>query len=210
MKRKLSLTVFILISILFLQSCGITQELDQSIEVNDALTSTIKEQELLLKDLIKTVEKIEPAFEKDLEIKPGTGRFIDQEGDLYINMEHRKKLLASLEKGKKQLTRHKKELNRIVSKEAVDVDNKKLQLISSSLSIIESNYDSCQSYLETGFEQEETLYTQLPVDDLPSQASILERTFGSVQMVAEETISNMEYTKNLVQEYQEYATSHKK
>lgn len=202
MKRKWS-TIFLFLSALFIfASCGITQELDESLASTKDLTSLIGQQEALINDLLKTVEKIQPSFEKDIDIQPKTGLFQKEEGDLYKNFTKRQELLKELTKGQKQIKQYQKEFKRISDKKAVDVDNDKLKLISSSLNIIHNNYDSLVLYMNTGFEQEETLYNNLPVDNLGEQASIINRTYGSVTMVAEEAVSNMEYTKSLIKQYE--------
>ncbi|MGX7024199.1 hypothetical protein [Vagococcus hydrophili] len=210
MKRKWLAISFLLSTLFFIASCGITQELDESLAVSKELNVVIGQQEAILKDLLKTVEKIEPSFEKDIDAKPKTGLFKEQEGDLYKNFNKRKDLLDELVAGQKELKKYQKEIKRISSKEAIDVDNDKLKLISSSLKIIENNYDSLILYMETGFEQEELLYENLPVDNLSEQGSIINRTYGSVTMVAEESISNMEYTLNLSKNFQKQASTTKK
>ncbi|HCM89382.1 MULTISPECIES: hypothetical protein [Vagococcus] len=209
MKRKWVAISFLLSTLFFITSCGITQELDESLAVSKELNVVIGQQESIIKDLLKTVEKIEPSFEKDMDAKPKTGLFQEQEGDLYKNFNKRKELLDELVAGQKEVKKYRKDLKRISSKEAIDVDNDKLRLISSSLKIIENNYDSLILYMQTGFEQEELLYENLPVDNLTEQASIIDRTYGSVTMVAEESISNMEYTSSLIKNFLKQASVNK-
>lgn len=210
MKRKWLAISFLLSTLLFITACGITQELDESLEVSKELNIIIGQQESIIKDLLKTVEKIEPSFNKDIDAKPKTGLFQDQEGDLYKNFNKRKELLDELLAGQKEVKKYQKEIKRISSKEAIDVDNDKLNLINSSLKIIENNYDSLILYMETGFEQEELLYENLPVDNLSEQGSIINRTYGSVTMVAEESISNMQYTSNLINKFIKQSSLDKK
>lgn len=210
MKRKWSTIFLFLSTLLILTSCGMTQELDESLDLSKELSSVIGQQEALMKDLLKTVEKIQPSFEKDMDAKPDTGLFQDEEGDLYKNFTKRKELLDELTAGQKEVKKFQKEFKRISNKKAVDVDNDKLQLISSSLNIIHNNYDSLILYMNTGFEQEEELYNNLPVDNLEGQGSVIYRTYGSVTMVAEESVSNMEYTASLIKQYEKQAASTKK
>ncbi|MFW7431604.1 hypothetical protein [Vagococcus carniphilus] len=210
MKHKWSTIFLFLSTLLFLTSCGMTQELDESLDLSKELSSVIGQQEALMKDLLKTVEKIQPSFEKDMDAKPDTGLFQDEEGDLYKNFTKRKELLDELTTGQKEVKKFQKEFKRISNKKAVDVDNDKLQLISSSLNIIHNNYDSLILYMNTGFEQEEELYNNLPVDNLEGQGSVIYRTYGSVTMVAEESVSNMEYTASLIKQYEKQAASTKK
>lgn len=209
MKHKWSAIFLFLSTLLIFTSCGITQELDESLASAKDLTSVIGQQEALINDLLKTVEKIQPSFEKDMDIAPETGLFQKEEGDLFKNFNKRQELLKELSKGQKQIKQYQKEFKRISDKEAVDVDNDKLKLISSSLNIIHNNYDSLVLYMNTGFEQEEALYSNLPVDNLSGQASVINRTYGSVTMVAEEAVSNMEYTKSLIKQYEKEATPKK-
>lgn len=210
MKHKWSTIFLFLSTLLFLTSCGMTQELDESLDLSKELSSVIGQQEALMKDLLKTVEKIQPSFEKDMDAKPDTGLFQDEEGDLYKNFTKRKELLDELTAGQKEVKKFQKEFKRISNKKAVDVDNDKLQLISSSLNIIHNNYDSLILYMNTGFEQEEELYNNLPVDNLEGQGSVIYRTYGSVTMVAEESVSNMEYTASLIKQYEKQAATTKK
>ncbi len=196
-----------LISILFLFSaCGMTQELDEALDVSKELRSTLTEQEKLTEELLNKIERIQSAFESDLESQPETGLFNEEEGKLYKNFTERETLLSSLKDGQKTLNSLQSEIQRIAKKQAVDVDNTKLELISSSLQIILNNYDSLILYMETGFEQETALYTNLPVDNLEDQGSVIYRTYGSVSMVGEEMISNMEYTVSLIKEFQTTAS----
>lgn len=208
--KHLKITTLLIATLLFITACGMTQELDESLTVAKELETTIKEQKTTMKELLTQVEKIIPSFEKDLEIEADTGLFATEEGALYKNFTSRETLLAELQSGQKQLGKLQKEVQRISNKNAVDVDHDKLNLISSSLQIILNNYDSLTMYLETGFEQEKELYLNLPVDNLDDQGSVINRTYGSVTMVGEEAISNMNYTLNLVATYQKQAASQKK
>ena len=204
-------TVLLLISTLILMtSCGITQELDESLTASKELQTTINEQKNIMKDLLTNVERILPSFEKDMEENPETGLFNEEEGALYKNYNNRQDIFSELQAGEKDLNKLQKEISRISNKGAVDVDNDKLNLISSSLQIIINNYDSLTLYMETGFEQEEALYTNLPVDNWEEQGSVIYRTYGSVTMVAEEAISNMSYTLSLIKDYQSTAATQTK
>lgn len=208
--KQLKMTILLISTLLFVSACGITQELDESLTVAKNLETTIKEQKDTMKELLNLVERIIPSFEKDLETEPEVGLFVNDEGALYKNFSSREELLTELQSGQKDLVKLQKEVQRISDKNAVDVDHNKLNLISSSLQIILNNYDSLTMYLETGFEQEKELYLNLPVDNLDDQASVINRTYGSVTMVGEEAISNMNYTLNLVKTYQKEAVSQKK
>ncbi|MEG0284955.1 MULTISPECIES: hypothetical protein [Vagococcus] len=208
--KQLKMTILLISTLLFVSACGITQELDESLTVAKNLETTIKEQKDTMKELLNLVERIIPSFEKDLETEPEVGLFVNDEGALYKNFSSREELLTELQSGQKDLVKLQKEVQRISDKNAVDVDHNKLNLISSSLQIILNNYDSLTMYLETGFEQEKELYLNLPVDNLDDQGSVINRTYGSVTMVGEEAISNMNYTLNLVKTYQKEAVSQKK
>lgn len=208
--RKTKLVVLLIALLLFVASCGISQELDESITVSKELETSLTLQQPLLKDLLVNIEKIIPSFDKDIEEKPETGLFNEEAGALYKNYTARQTIYSDIESGQKELKKIQKEFQRINDKNAVDVDQDKLNIISSSLQIIISNYDSLMIYMDTGFEQEEALYTNLPVDNLTDQGSIINRTYGSVTMVAEETKSNIAYTLSLVKTYQEDASVQKK
>ena len=208
--KKTKLTIFLITMLLFVASCGITQELDESLTASKELETVLGEQQKTLKELLTTVERIIPAFDKDMEENPETGLFNEETGALYKNYTTRQTTYSDIEAGQKTLKKLQKEVQRISDKNAVDVDHSKLNLISSSLQIIINNYDSLLLYMETGFEQEEALYSNLPVDNLNDQGSVINRTYGSVTMVAEEAKSNMAYTSNLVKNYQKEASTHKK
>ena len=208
--KQLKMTILLITTLLLTTACGITQELDESLTVAKELETTIKEQRSAMKELLSLVERIFPSFEKDLEIEPEVGLFQQEEGTLYKNFTAREEMLTELHSGQKTLVKLQKEVQRISDKNAVDVDHDKLNLISSSLQIILNNYDSLTMYLETGFEQEKELYNNLPVDNLNDQGSVINRTYGSVTMVGEESISNMNYTLNLVKTYQKEVSNQKK
>lgn len=208
--KQLQTTVLLITTLFFMTGCGITQELDESLTASKELQTTLTEQKKIMKDLLASVEKILPAFERDMAEKPETGLFNDEEGALYKNFTQRQDLLSELQAGEKSLQKLQKEIQRISDKKAVDVDHDKLNLISSSLQIIINNYDSLVLYMETGFEQEEALYTNMPVDNWEEQGSVIYRTYGTVSMVAEESISNMAYTTSLIKAYQQSAESQTK
>lgn len=210
MKNIRKTALFFIGTLFLLTACGITQELDESLAATKELQTTITEQKKILENLLTAVEKIQPSFEKDIDVQPETGLFNDEEGALYKNFNLRKDILSELETGQKSLSKIQSEVQRISDKKALDVDNDKLHLISSSLQIISNNYDSLILYLNTGFEQEEELYTNLPVDNLDDQGSVIYRTYGSVTMVSEEALSNMTYTVSLVKDYETQAAIHKK
>lgn len=210
MKKIRSSIFFLLGALIVLSACGITQELDESLAATKELKTNLTEQKKILEELLTAVEKIHPSFEKDLETQPETGLFNEEEGSLYKNFNLRKDILSELEAGQKSLNKIQKEVQRISDKKALDVDNDKLHLISSSLQIIINNYDSLILYMNTGFEQEEELYTNLPVDNLDDQGSVIYRTYGSVTMVTEEALSNMTYTTSLVKDYETQAAKHTK
>lgn len=208
--KKFKLTILLITTVLFVASCGITQELDESLTASKELETVLKEQQKLMKELITNVERIIPSFEKDMEKQPETGLFTEETGSLYKNFSARQTNYSDIETGQKELKKIQKEFQRITGKNAVDVDQNQLNLISSSLQIVINNYDSLILYMDTGFEQEETLYTNLPVENLSDQGYVINRTYGSVTMVAEEAKSNMSYTSNLVKDYQENAATQKK
>ena len=204
MTKKITL-LFSFILILTLQGCGITQELDQAITTTTELNTTLEDYKENIKLFKKRVDEIPDAFERDLKKGEPEGLFKESEGDLYRNFTKRQELLETMTAEQKEMAKLKKELQRIISKEAVDVDNEQLELITSSLDIIKNNFDANQTYIETGTSQEEDLYNQLPVDNLSAQTSLIERTYGSVMMASEESITNINYTLSLIKHFQDTA-----
>ena len=208
--KRLKTIMLLVTTLVFVTACGMTQELDESLTVTKNLDTALTEEKQVMKDLLTSVDAIIPSFDKDMENGPKTGLFVEEEGALYKNYQTRQDLLKEIQAGQKNLNKYKREVERISGKNAVDVNHEQLDLISSSLQIIINNYDSLIMYMKTGFEQEEALYTSLPVDNLEDQGSVINRTYGSVTMVAEEAKTNMSYTLSLVKNYQKDASVPKK
>ncbi|MBO0477369.1 hypothetical protein DOK76_09810 [Vagococcus sp. DIV0080] len=208
--KRLKTIILLVTTLVFVTACGMTQELDESLTVTKNLDTALTEEKQVMKDLLTSVDAIIPSFDKDMENGPKTGLFVEEEGALYKNYQTRQDLLKEIQAGQKNLNKYKREVERISGKNAVDVNHEQLDLISSSLQIIINNYDSLIMYMKTGFEQEEALYTSLPVDNLEDQGSVINRTYGSVTMVAEEAKTNMSYTLSLVKNYQKDASVPKK
>ena len=182
-----------------------TQELDQAIDSTTAITTDLKAQKKDIAKLEELTRKVKDTLDKDLADQSDDTFYQNEEGFLYKNVQKRNEILTTLVDHKKLVKKQRKEIDTIVSKKAVDVDNKKLRLIASSLTIIENNYEALILYLTTGLEQEDDLYNALPLDDLATRMSVIERNNGSITMLSEETLSNIDYTLDLIETFQKNA-----
>ncbi|MGX7013535.1 hypothetical protein [Vagococcus silagei] len=200
--KSIILSVVVLFS---LSACGMTQELDQAIDSTTAITTDLKAQKKDVAKLEELTRKVKDTLDKDLADQSDDTFYQNEEGFLYKNVQKRNEILTTLVDHKKLVKKQRKEIDTIVSKKAVDVDNKKLRLIASSLTIIENNYEALILYLTTGLEQEDDLYNALPLDDLATRMSVIERNNGSITMLSEETLSNIDYTLDLIETFQKNA-----
>lgn len=201
--KKITLFIGLILGCVILVSCGITEELEQSKKAVTELKTVLKEQEKDLDSFDLLVGNIIPTFKEDLETKAETGLFQTESGLLYENFTARQDLATEIAKRQKKIKSIKKELTRIIDKKAVDVDHQQLKLIVQSLTIILNNSDSFDLYATTGFEQEKELYDTLPVPNLEKQYNLIQRTYGSISLVTEETFGNIEYSISLIEQYLE-------
>ncbi|MGO2082647.1 hypothetical protein [Vagococcus sp.] len=209
--------MFQVIGLFILAGCGITQELDQSVTATTEISSTLELQEKEMTQLSELTRQLEKDIEKDLKEQENPGFFEEELGRTYKNVEKRSLILDNLSSYQKELKNLGKTLDKIISKKAVDVDNKQLQVIYNSLSIIENNYEALILFLTTGLEQEEIFYQSLDptsvadvIDEGSNPASIIERNNGSILLLTEEASGNIDYTLNLIEQFQKNAQTKKK
>jgi len=199
LKKRAAIILHVLSAMLFLSACGITQELEQASTTVSALKELLHMQTSQLQELQEDVQDIWRAFDSDdLNNVKGENLFNQEKGELFENMERRTEQLQQITDTQKEIDAVQRQLKGIHKKEAVDVDNEKLQLIINSLDILKNDFESLSLYLTSSFEQEEALYSQLPVENLSSQQSILNRTFGAIMLVSDESIANIDYTLGLI------------
>lgn len=207
MKQSLRTGLFFILFLGILTSCGITQELDQSIETTSSIKDYLKQDKNEIIDIVALVERMEANYESDLVTHQNKILWEDETSALYKNYTKRDKLVKQISEDKENILSYKKELERILAKRAVDVDNKTLSLIKSSLDIIIGNMDSLETYMKASMSEEEQLYSEDITNYSESQLSLISRTNGSIILMAEETNSNIDYTINLIETYQKNAPS---
>lgn len=207
MRNKL---IFVLlIPVLWLTACGITEELEQAkADVTD-LTLSLTEQAKNYQELDNYIEAIPEAFIADLAVNPETGLFTEKTGEVYDNFILRQELASEMTDHQKEIKKIKKDLDRIVKKNGVDVDNAQLKLISRSLKIVTSNFDSLQVYIDASVVQEEEFYEQMPTDKMAEELSIIQRTYGAMEIVSEEAQANITYTLSLIKTFEKEAIKSK-
>lgn len=208
MKKIVSLSI-ILITSLTLAACGITEELEQAKEAVNNLKTTLTTQGQQYEELIANISEMPEAFAADLEVEPETGLFPEETGDVYRVISTRQELLATMTETNKEVTKLKKELQRIIKKDGADVDNKQLSLINQSLDIVISNFTSLEVYHATSEQQETDFFGDLPSDGLNGQFSIISRTYGSIEIVSEEALANLEYSLALIDTFEKQAPESK-
>lgn len=184
--------------IIAMVGCGITEEKDQTIELLNTLSTQLSNQETNYQDTSDLINEIPDAFEDDLLKRPDTGLFYKETGDLYANFVKRQELYDSMQDEQKQIVSSRKQLKSILSKNAVDVPNKQLKLLMQSLQLIEDNNKAFIVFIETGFDEEEELYNNLPSDDLSDQQYIINRNYGSATILSEEAMANITYAKSQI------------
>ncbi len=209
--RKKPLFGFLLLLLLFMTACGITEELEQAKTNVADLKSALTEQSDNYQQLSAYIEEIPEAFQTDRETAPAMELFIDETGEVFDNLQLRQELHSVMTKNQKNIKTIKKELDRIVKKNGADVNNGQLTLISRSLEIVTSNFDSLNVYVETSIAQEKQFYDDLPIeeDNLDEELSIIQRTYGAMDIVSEEAQANIDYSLSLIKTFEKEAAQSK-
>ncbi|MGY3766415.1 LptM family lipoprotein [Vagococcus vulneris] len=205
MKR---ITSFILSAffILVLAGCGITQELDASLSATNDLKKELATEKKQINRLIDLTRQSKNAFDDDLKEHPESGLYQTNEGKLYTNVQKRLELIDQLTESQKNLKKAQKNLTNIAKKEAVDVDNQKLTLIANSINIIINNYEAFLLNLDSVTTIEDKLYSSLPVNNLQTERSMIDRTNGSILLNSDETLGNIDYSLELINNFQKEAS----
>lgn len=208
---KKRLFSFLLLPLLLLTACGITEELEQAKNNVADLKSALTEQSDNYQQLSAYIEEIPDAFQLDREEDPDMGLFADETGEVFDNLQDRQELHSSMINTQKKIKTIKKELDRIVKKNGADVNNSQLTIISRSLEIVTSNFDSLSVYVETSVSQEQQFYDDLPMkeENMDDELSIIQRTYGAMDIVSEEAQANIDYTLSLIKTFEKDAAQSK-
>ncbi len=207
MKKQIQLVICFTLSLMTLVACGMTQELEQSLDTTKELSKQLTNQYDTMQSTISLSEKMIKAYETDIEQFAGDNILKEEGSELFKNYSKRVDILEEINKDKKKLGSYKKELERIVNNQAVDVDNEALTTIRDSLDIIINNIEAIKPFMESSLSQEKELYQDLNEEAIVEKIPLLERTNGSIILLAEETCSNILYTKDLINNFQKSAQS---
>lgn len=207
MKKQIQLVICFTLSLMTLVACGMTQELEQSLDTTKELSKQLTNQYDTMQSTISLSEKMIKAYETDIEQFAGDNILKEEDSELFKNYSKRVDILEEINKDKKKLGSYKKELERIVNNQAVDVDNEALTTIRDSLDIIINNIEAIKPFMESSLSQEKELYQDLNEEAIVEKIPLLERTNGSIILLAEETCSNILYTKDLINNFQKSAQS---
>lgn len=207
MKKQIQLVICFTLSLMTLVACGMTQELEQSLDTTKELSKQLTNQYDTMQSTISLSEKMIKAYETDIEQFAGDNILKEEGSELFKNYSKRVDILEEINKDKKKLGSYKKELERIVNNQAVDVDNEALTTIRDSLDIIINNIEAIKPFMESSLSQEKELYQDLNEEAIVEKMPLLERTNGSIILLAEETCSNILYTKDLINNFQKSAQS---
>lgn len=202
---------FLILPLLFLTACGITEELEQAKNSVADLKTALTEQNDHYQQLSGYLEEIPEAFQADHDNDPDMTLFTNDDGEVFANLETRQTLHQTMRKTQKSIKNIQKDLERIVKKNGVDVNNSQLSLISRSLEIVTSNFDSLNVYFNTSVAQEKQFYDDLPMeeDNLTEELSIIQRTYGAMDIVSEEAQANIDYTISLIKTFEKTAAQSK-
>lgn len=208
---KKRLFSFLLLPLLLLTACGITEELEQAKNNVADLKSALTEQSDNYQQLSAYIEEIPEAFQLDREEDPDMDLFADETGEVFDNLQVRQELHSTMINTQKKIKNIKKELDRIVKKNGADVNNSQLTIISRSLEIVTSNFDSLSVYVETSVSQEQQFYDDLPMkeENMDDELSIIQRTYGAMDIVSEEAQANIDYTLSLIKTFEKDAAQSK-
>ncbi|MGX4686711.1 hypothetical protein JNUCC83_07395 [Vagococcus sp. JNUCC 83] len=203
---------FITVCILLftLSACGITQELDQSVTVTNNINQQLKEEKQTISSLNELIETFPSTYDKEVHEEHLTDILNNSTSKLNKSYNEREEMLSTLKKDNKAIKSYNKELKGIIAKKAVDVDNTKLIAIQGSLDIIINNIESLQLYLESSLSQEKELYEDITVETADALFSAIDRANGATLLVTNETLQNISYTTNLINNYQKAVPSNHK
>lgn len=199
MKRLLTLFCLSLAVIIF-TGCGITEELEQTKNELGDIQRVLGEQKILYKNINKAISTLTDDFNFDFKASKGASLNPDEHGKTFSNIEDRKQLLADLETQNKELNKKKNNLDSLIKKNGVDVDHAQLKTIINSIEILNSNFTSLKSYSDTNFKQEADFYSHLP-KNLEDQLSLITRSYGAIDLIADEAQANIDYTNKLIKDF---------
>lgn len=202
--------ITVCILVFTLSACGITQELDQSVTVTNNINQQLKEEKQTISSLNKLIETFSSTYDKEVHEEHLTDILDNSTSKLNKSYNEREELLSTLKKDNKTIKSYNKELKGIIAKKAVDVDNTKLIAIQGSLDIIINNIESLQLYLESSLSQEKELYNDITVETADALFSAIDRANGATLLVTNETLQNIAYTTNLINNYQKTVPSNHK
>lgn len=202
--------ITVCILVFTLSACGITQELDQSVTVTNNINQQLKEEKQTISSLNKLIETFSSTYDKEVHEEHLTDILDNSTSKLNKSYNEREEMLSTLKKDNKTIKSYNKELKGIIAKKAVDVDNTKLIAIQGSLDIIINNIESLQLYLESSLSQEKELYNDITVETADALFSAIDRANGATLLVTNETLQNIAYTTNLINNYQKTVPSNHK
>lgn len=202
--------ITVCILVFTLSACGITQELDQSVTVTNNINQQLKEEKQTISSLNKLIETFSSTYDKEVHEEHLTDILDNSTSKLNKSYNEREEMLSTLKKDNKTIKSYNKELKGIIAKKAVDVDNTKLIAIQGSLDIIINNIESLQLYLESSLSQEKELYDDITVETADALFSAIDRANGATLLVTNETLQNIAYTTNLINNYQKTVPSNHK
>lgn len=202
--------ITVCILVFTLSACGITQELDQSVTVTNNINQQLKEEKQTISSLNKLIETFSSTYDKEVHEEHLTDILDNSTSKLNKSYNEREEMLSTLKKDNKTIKSYNKELKGIIAKKAVDVDNTKLIAVQGSLDIIINNIESLQLYLESSLSQEKELYDDITVETADALFSAIDRANGATLLVTNETLQNIAYTTNLINNYQKTVPSNHK
>lgn len=200
MQKKKILFISLLSSLFFLTACGITEELDQAKTDLTTVQESILNQKKSYQQVNKIIATITADFNSDLKETKDSNLNATGTSKIFKNIDERKTLVAELDGENDRIQKLKKQLVSINQKNGVDVDHDQLKLIVNSLAILNSNFESFKSYSEASFELEDDFYSNLP-ENIEDQQSLLTRSYGAIDLIAEEAQANIDYTNKLIKDF---------
>lgn len=209
MKKTPYLVLFFIPLLFLLISCGITEELEMAKLTNTELIEQLTDQKKHYQTLEKLLQDLPEAIQQDQltlkEEEETDSHYDNKDGEVYANYEKRQALLTEMAQVQKDLSKQQKQLQKLVKKQGVDVDNKQLALIAQSLDIISSDFNSINTYAESSFKQEADYFSQPLSEQTEEEATLIQRTYGSIHLLNEEAQPNIDYTLSLIKHFEKEA-----
>lgn len=199
MKKRNGVFLFVLALTCFLiGGCSQTKQVDQTKILLQDLRTLLAEQKNEAADFLDNTHALGTLITDNVHQYPKDAGIKEQVGTLYVNYEDRIESDKKIAEQSKEIESIQKKLESITKKEYSALPNQQLALLTQSIEILLKNDQAFLLFNQTGLNLEEKLYNSLPVDNLEERIDVLNRAYGSSELIVEEMNANYGYTNTLI------------